>query len=61
MHSASRIDTLHEHCCYLVFQGAFEFIKRKIIHRSAQNPAEFSNFESMFRLGIGAKTNSTRK
>ena len=30
MRSASRIDTLHEHCCYLVFQGAFEFIKRKI-------------------------------
>ena len=48
MRSASRKDTLHEHCCYVVFQGAFEFIKRKIIHRSAQNPAEFSNFESSF-------------
>ena len=47
-----------------MFQSAFEFIQRKNlenIHNSAQNRAEFSNFEVSFRVGFFAKTNSARK
>ena len=29
----------------------------KNIHSSAQNPAEFSNFEFSYRVGFGAKNN----
>ena len=47
-----------------MFQGAFEYILRKNLknfHSSAQNLAEFSNFEFSFRVGFGAKTNIGRK
>ena len=47
-----------------MFQGAFEYILRKNLknfHNSAQNPAEFWNFEFSFRVGFGPKTNIRRK